>query len=249
MSKMQILINKKMRFGAVPDSVLEHPQLSFQSRVILAWALGRSNEFKFWIGYMQKVLGLSDGQWSTAKKQLIKTGFFKQDRTRQADGTLIWINEFTDAPLYPSPQNPWMDENRVTIPPKPRDGKRGDNQYISQKPPRESTCARGARTGGSLSGGVEVTEEGISHHANTRDLATLEAIRKHPASAIQAAVEDANANAGIAWPSAVLKLLAGGGAPPAWVTAGMDEPEAAPTASESGYFEGVFEEVNHAETV
>ena len=245
---MQILINLQMRFGVVADAVLEHPKLSFTARVILAWALGRSNGFKFGIGYMQEVLGLSDAQWATAKKQLAAIGFYRQYKHRQPDGTFLWINEFTDAPLHPSPQNPGMDKNEETIPPKPRHGKQGDNQYLSQTPPRESTRARRARTGGSLSGAVEVTKEGISHHANPRDLATLEAIGKHSTCAIQAAVAAAKTAAGIAWPSAVLKLLSGrtgGGAPPApaWATAGMDELEAVAAASGSGHIEGEFEEV------
>jgi hypothetical protein len=128
------------------------------------------------------------------------------------------------------------------------------NPRASSLDPLRERRASGARPGrsrgGALSGGgVEVTKEGISHQGNQRDLDSLESIRKHPASKIQAAVAEAKAGAGVAWPSAVLKLLTGGGAPPAWATAGMDEPGAAATAPDSGCINGEFEEVEDAEVV
>jgi len=114
-----IAIRKKVSFAAVPDIVFSLPMRP-ASILLLAWALGRPDGWQFHISHMLHVLRYSEEQWKSAKKELIKNGFFNQAKRQDETGKIVWDNEFCDDPLWlsasPTPTS------TPTIPPKTTDG-------------------------------------------------------------------------------------------------------------------------------
>lgn len=86
-------------YSVVPDHVLEARHLKATTRLILAWVLGRPNGWEYRIQAMLQRLGIKDTAWRSARKELIAGGWLTQIKQRQPNGTLVWINEFTDEPI------------------------------------------------------------------------------------------------------------------------------------------------------
>lgn len=86
-------------YSVVPDHVLEARDLKATTRLILAWVLGRPNGWEYRIQAMLQRLGIKDTAWRSARKELIAGGWLTQIKQRQSNGTLVWINEFTDEPI------------------------------------------------------------------------------------------------------------------------------------------------------
>lgn len=103
MSSDAISVNRRLAYSAVPDAVLEHPALSFSARTTLGWMLGRPAGWEIRVGYMLKVLRLTDKTWKRTKRELIREGFFSQRREKGDNGKFVWFQEVTDAPLFPIP--------------------------------------------------------------------------------------------------------------------------------------------------
>lgn len=190
-----------MRFSIVADQILEARSLTFTARIVLAWALGRQDGFECWVWYMCKELGLTDKTWTSARKELVKAGFFKQARERGPDGKFIWRNEFTDAPLYQAQtgggSNPAPDQVRR---------KRGVKPSGTDKPQEEELE------------GVPTWLFSIFRIApgNAADAMNARAIAAYPRDRIETAAASARSKepSGIAYPTAVIKLLRADGYQP-----------------------------------
>lgn len=108
-------VTKKNMKVLVNQDLLELRHLSFAARLTLAWALGKQDGWTFHISHMWKALGITDKTWPRIKKELIEHGFFVQTRIKEASGKFVWINQFSDAPLY-----------SISTPPKRSDGSGSD---------------------------------------------------------------------------------------------------------------------------
>ncbi|MEW6057964.1 MAG: hypothetical protein AB1540_15255 [Bdellovibrionota bacterium] len=140
---IEAIVSKRMSFSAVPDQLFTE-ELSPWAFKVVAYVLGRPNGWKFHIGHITRTLGLSDKTWPRVRKELMKAGYFRQSKFRGEGGKFIWLNEFTDAPLFGGDSVPRPPENneggedeatssenqdgggKTSIPPKRRHGERRD---------------------------------------------------------------------------------------------------------------------------
>lgn len=183
-----------MRFSIVADQILEARSLTFTARIVLAWALGRQDGFECWVWYMCKELGLTDKTWTSARKELINAGYFKQTRERGPDGKFIWRNEFTDAPLYLGQTGGGSNPSPAQV--KTKHGARPSRIEKQQEEELE---------------GVPTWLFGILRIApgNVADAMNARAIAAYPRDRIETAAASARSKepSGIAYPTAVIKLL------------------------------------------
>lgn len=136
-----VRVRKRQRWSAVPDAVLENTSLSFSARLTLGWLLGREEGWEIRVGYMCKVLGLTDKTWPRVRGELIEAGFYSQQKNVDgATGRIFWQCEVTDAPLYSDkPIPPKRGDGQKTIPPSgmdgsSMDGKGGDYHTVVNQP-------------------------------------------------------------------------------------------------------------------
>lgn len=101
----EIQVRKKRSFSAIPDDVLEDTRLSLRARAVLGWMLGRPENWTFFVGYMQKKLGMSEAVWAGVRSELERVGYYKQERVRGELGLFVWVREVFDTP---SPEDPGM---------------------------------------------------------------------------------------------------------------------------------------------
>lgn len=106
-------IRKCHSFSSVPDKLFEL-DLSPAAFKVISWALGRPDGWQFHIGYMLRTLRISEKVWRSAKRELIETGFFQQQRHFGKRNKIFWENEFTDTPLWQATES--------SIPPSGTDG-------------------------------------------------------------------------------------------------------------------------------
>lgn len=201
MSDTKIVVRRRLRFSVVADQILEAKSLSFTARIVLAWALGRQDGFECWVWYMCKELGLTDKTWPSARKELIKARYFKQTRERGPDGKFIWRNEFTDAPLYQGQTGG------------------GSNPAPAQVKTKQGTRPSRIEKQQEELEGVPIWLFGILRIApgNVADAMNARAIAAYPRDRIETAAASARSKepSGIAYPTAVIKLLrADGWQPP-----------------------------------
>lgn len=109
MSNSDIVVRKRRSWSSVPDDVLEDVRLHTRSRLLLAWMLGRPNDWKIQIGHMLKVIGVSNFEWRSSRAELQRYGYYLQIRIRKANGAFSWKKEVFDPPLPPSLRNSTMD--------------------------------------------------------------------------------------------------------------------------------------------
>jgi hypothetical protein len=81
--------------GAV-DRVLEDSRLSPTARIIAAYCVNRPDRWKLGSENIREALGLGLGMWSSARRQLIATGYLSHFRIRDSDGLWAWVFEVTD---------------------------------------------------------------------------------------------------------------------------------------------------------
>jgi hypothetical protein len=110
MSNDDIVVRKRRSWSSVPDDVLEDLRLSPRSRFLLAWMLGRPNDWKIQVGHMLTVLGVSDYEWRSSRAELQRHGYYLQVRVRQNNGSFAWKKEVFDHPVPPSSRNSRMAE-------------------------------------------------------------------------------------------------------------------------------------------
>jgi hypothetical protein len=110
MSNDDIVVRKRRSWSSVPDDVLEDLRLNPRSRLLLAWMLGRPNDWKIQVGHMLKVLGVSEYEWRSSRAELQRHGYYLQLRVRQANGSFAWKKEVFDPPVPPSSRNSGMAE-------------------------------------------------------------------------------------------------------------------------------------------
>lgn len=202
MSDAKVVVRRHLRFSVVADQILEATRLSCSARVVLAWALGRQDGFECWVWYMCKVLGLTDKTWPRARKELINAGYFKQTREQGPDGKFIWRNEFTDAPLYQNQREAGERSNPVLAQVKP---KRVAKPGAMERQPEELE-------------GVPTWLFSILRIApgNAADVMNARAIAGYPRDRIETAAASARSKepSGVAYPTAVIKLLRSDGSQP-----------------------------------
>jgi hypothetical protein len=201
MSDAKIVVRRRMRFSVVADQILEARSLTFTARIVLAWALGRQDGFECWVWYMCKELGLTDKTWTSARKELVNAGYFKQTRERGPGGKFIWRNEFTDAPLYQ------------------RETGGGSNPAPAQVKTKRSAKPSGPdKQQEEQLEGVPTWLFGILRIApdNAADAMNARAIAAYPRDRIETAAASARSKepSGIAYPTTVIKLLRADGYQP-----------------------------------
>lgn len=98
MSNDGIVVRKRRPYSSVPDNVLEDIRLSMRARLVLAWMLGRPNDWVIRIGHMMKVLGMSGHVWATIRNELQQFGYYRQTRVRLETGRFVWEKEALDPP-------------------------------------------------------------------------------------------------------------------------------------------------------
>lgn len=97
---------KRRAFSVVPDDILVDDRLSYRTRILLAWMLGRSPDFELRIWYIRKVFQLSEKQWRQARREMQSAGYFQQERAHNAGGRIVWSHFVTDTPAPPSYPKP-----------------------------------------------------------------------------------------------------------------------------------------------
>ena len=104
-----IVIRKRQRYSSIADYVLEDKRISLSARLVLVWMLGRPDGWIIYVGHMQRVLGMSEYVWVSIRKELESVGYYRQWRSQDASGKIIWHREVTDTPVSPSPNPSRMD--------------------------------------------------------------------------------------------------------------------------------------------
>ena len=91
-------IQKRRSFSVVPDYVLEDRRMRPETRLVLAWLIGRPDGWEVRVRQVINVLGLSRDRWSRARREMQDCGYLKQSRHRKSDGSFEWEHVVTDAP-------------------------------------------------------------------------------------------------------------------------------------------------------
>lgn len=103
-----IVAIKSKRYSCVLDSVITDATLSFRARVVLIWMLGQSKSFELRIAHIQRLFDMSEVQWLRVRKELLKAGYFAQERYKTPIGTFTWRQWVFDSPRDKPPhQKPW----------------------------------------------------------------------------------------------------------------------------------------------
>lgn len=63
---------KRRAFSVVPDDILADARLSWRARVLLAWMLGRSENFDLRIHHIRKVFRISEQQWAPSVSLVVR---------------------------------------------------------------------------------------------------------------------------------------------------------------------------------
>lgn len=89
----------KRPYSVVPDDILQDKRLSTETRLILAWLLGRPVEWDVYVWQVIKALGLSEYRWKKSRREMEKFGYMKVVRHKNSDGTFRWEFSVTDTPV------------------------------------------------------------------------------------------------------------------------------------------------------
>ena len=63
-------LEKRQPFSVVPDYILEDKRMRPETRLVLAWLIGRPNDWKIQLSYMMFRLGLSRDRWNRARREM-----------------------------------------------------------------------------------------------------------------------------------------------------------------------------------
>lgn len=78
-------------FTQVPNAILRDHQLSPVSRLVAAYLAGIDCSQSISVGYIKKILGLSNGEWRKARDQLIAAKLFSQHKHQDpSTGSIEW---------------------------------------------------------------------------------------------------------------------------------------------------------------
>ncbi len=75
-------VKNRLRFGIVPNALLEDKRLSLQARALAAWLIGRADGFEIRVEALKKMLGITDKIWVSVRKELEKVGWWKSEKFR-----------------------------------------------------------------------------------------------------------------------------------------------------------------------
>ncbi|MEP0338872.1 MAG: helix-turn-helix domain-containing protein [Alphaproteobacteria bacterium] len=93
-----VRLEKRQPFSVVPDYILEDKRMRPETRLVLAWLIGRPTDWKIQLRYMMFRLGLSRDRWNRARREMQKCGYLTQTRHRKPDGSFEWEHVVTDTP-------------------------------------------------------------------------------------------------------------------------------------------------------
>lgn len=96
MSGIEII--KKRPFSAVPDNILTNKYLSTTARLVLAYLVGRPENWTIYVSQVQNALGISESRWASARRELAAAGYLTQNRRQGADGRWVWRIVVCDTP-------------------------------------------------------------------------------------------------------------------------------------------------------
>lgn len=87
-------------WAASPVHVLEDARLSPAARLVLVYLLGLAARpgWTIRVAQAQRALGLPQGRWQRARRELESVGYYSARRERDAAGRLRWVHEVTDEP-------------------------------------------------------------------------------------------------------------------------------------------------------
>ena len=96
----QIHVVVRRPWGAAPLDILEEGGISPTARLVLVYLLVLSARprWEIRVGHVQGALGLTQGAWQRARKELEHAGYYKIARLRGSDGRLHWEHEVRDEP-------------------------------------------------------------------------------------------------------------------------------------------------------
>ena len=105
----RLQVTRRLSFSTVPDAVFRLRHLRAETRLVLAWALGRPTDWEFNVGHICHELGITEYRWRHIRAELIEDGWMTQYRDPKAPvtddhGNVIgvgfrWTLTITDAPL------------------------------------------------------------------------------------------------------------------------------------------------------
>ncbi|NHQ82927.1 hydantoinase B/oxoprolinase family protein [Chromobacterium vaccinii] len=93
-------VKRSKPFSVVPNEILKNSDLSFAARVTMAYMVGRPENWKFYVQHVCKTLGIGSAQWKAVRKELVKAGYMRQTRSKDAQGRFAWSLEVSDVPVF-----------------------------------------------------------------------------------------------------------------------------------------------------
>lgn len=94
----QIHVKSRRPWAAVPVDILEQSGLSPLARLVLIYLLGLAARpgWDIRVRHVQHALGLTQGAWQRARRELERAGYYSVARTRGDGGRLHWRHEVRD---------------------------------------------------------------------------------------------------------------------------------------------------------
>lgn len=94
----QIHVKARRPWAAVPVDILEEAALSPLARLVLVYLLGLAARpgWDIRVRHVQHALGLSQGAWQRARRELERAGYYAVARERGDGGRLHWRHEVRD---------------------------------------------------------------------------------------------------------------------------------------------------------
>lgn len=94
----QIHVKARRPWAAVPVDILEEAALSPLARLLLVYLLGLAARpgWDIRVRHVQHALGLSQGAWQRARRELERAGYYSVARARGEGGRLHWRHEVRD---------------------------------------------------------------------------------------------------------------------------------------------------------
>lgn len=93
-------VKRSQPFSVVPNDILKNSALSFAARVTMAYMVGRPDNWKFYVRHVCKTLGIGAAQWKSVRKELVKAGYMRHARSKDAQGRFAWSLEVSDVPVF-----------------------------------------------------------------------------------------------------------------------------------------------------
>ena len=93
-----LLVRKRRAFSAVPDDILLDHRISMPARLVLAYLVGRPENWEIHVWQVCKVFQLKESSWKRLRRELEGAGYFRQTRAQGEGGKWQWLHEVFDEP-------------------------------------------------------------------------------------------------------------------------------------------------------